>query len=71
MPTELHFVYQPAEAQMFGPGAERDLDSDLGAFEAGWEDLGQPISDDELLMPTPIKDNDVEAEPVITESVQP
>lgn len=56
---------------MFGPGAERDLDSDLGAFEAGWEDLGQPISDDELLMPTPIKDNDVEAEPVITESVQP
>jgi len=35
------------------------------------EDLDQPISDDELLMPKPIKDNDGEAEPATTESVQP
>jgi hypothetical protein len=50
---------------------EPDLDSDLEVFEPDWEDLGQPISDDELLMPKPIKDNDGEAEPAITESAQP
>jgi Family of unknown function (DUF5763) len=69
--TDVQRRLRDLERQSAAEHQKRDLDSELEVFEPDREDLGQPISDDELLMPKPIKDNDGEAEPAITESVQP